>query len=68
MDTVSVSNFMDQSGPGEDGPRTKPTLPRKAATDRLAGVLAVRWQCSQGMALDMMMAFAAWSMDFISSL
>jgi len=55
---------MDQSGPGEDGPRTKPTLPRKAATDRLAGVLAVRWQCSQGMASGlvggMLMAFAAW--------
>ena len=40
MDTVSISNFMDQRGPGEeDRPRNK----RKASTDRLARALAMRW-------------------------
>jgi len=36
MDTVSVSNFMDQRGPGEDGPRTL-TYPSKEGSPGQTG-------------------------------
>jgi hypothetical protein len=36
MDTVSVSNFMDQRGPVEDGPRTV-THPSKDGSHRQTG-------------------------------